>query len=170
VEINQPAPDFSLPDLDGQLHCLSDFRGRIAVVEFWSAECAWVERVDQALLPLLRSWAGRVDLLTVVADPGEDRALLASAALQRGLQFVLRAGPEVLDAYAVEVTPHFFVVDADGILRYSGGFDDVTFRHRNPTRSYLREAVEALLSGRLPNPMLTSAYGCAVVRQTPESC
>ncbi len=165
-----PAPDFSLPDLDGKLHRLGDSRGRIALVNFWSAECPWAGRVDAGLLPLWKTWGGRVDLLPIAANANESDEMLAAAARQRGLPFVLRGSLEVLNAFGAETTPHFFVVDAGGILRYAGAFDDVTFRQRTATRFYLKDAVEALLSGRLPDPALTPAYGCAVVRQTPESC
>jgi hypothetical protein len=71
----------------------------------------------------------------------------------------------VSDLYAAVTTPHVFLVDRDGILRYRGAVDDVTFRQRQATRSFLREAVEALLSGRLPEVRETPAYGCAIVRE-----
>jgi hypothetical protein len=170
VKINLPAPDFNLPDLQGAMHRLSEVRGRIAVLNFWSAECAWVERVDRALLPALRAWGPEVALLTVAANAHESDALLAETAAGRGLPFVLRGSPEVLDAYAVEVTPHLFVIDRDGVVRYAGAFDDVTFSKRQAGRQYLPEAVTALLAGRLPDPSRTLPYGCTVVRRMPELC
>lgn len=45
AELNQPAPDFTLATLDGDVHQLSDYRDRIVVVDFWSAECP-VSRED----------------------------------------------------------------------------------------------------------------------------
>jgi hypothetical protein len=56
------------------------------------------------------------------------------------------------------------VIDATGILRYRGAFDDVTFRQRTPARFYLKEAVEVLLAGKLPDPAETQPYGCTIVR------
>jgi hypothetical protein len=64
--------------------------------------------------------------------------------------------------YGAKATPHFFVIDGDGLLRYSGAFDDVTFRQRTPTHTYLKDAVEAVLRGEAPNPAQTPAYGCAI--------
>ncbi len=170
MQLNAPAPEFSLPDLDGRIHRLSDHRGRITILNFWSAECPWVERVDRQLLPLLRSWGTQVDLLAIAANATESDGLLAWSAQERGLPFVLHASPQVLEDYNVEVTPTLCVVAPDGLLSYEGAYDDVTFRQRTPTRSYLREAVTALLEGRLPDPGWTPPYGCTVVRQTPESC
>jgi hypothetical protein len=71
----------------------------------------------------------------------------------------------VADLYGAVSTPHVFVVDRDGILRYRGAVDDVTFRKRQAARFFLEEAVEALLDGHLPTLTETSAYGCAIVRE-----
>jgi peroxiredoxin len=163
MELNQPAPDFELLDLAGGSHRLSDYRGRVAIVNFWSADCPFVERVDADLLACLRDWGGRVVLLTVAINACETDEAIAAAARSRGLPLVLRGNPQVREAYEAQTTPHLFVVDADGILRYRGAFDDVTFRQRTPAKFHLREAVSALLDGRQPDPAETAAYGCAIV-------
>jgi hypothetical protein len=67
--------------------------------------------------------------------------------------------------YEAATTPHAFVVDQDGILRYRGAVDDVRFRQPKAARFFLEEAVEALLEERLPVLQETSAYGCAIVRE-----
>jgi hypothetical protein len=56
-------------------------------------------------------------------------------------------------------------MDRDGILRYRGAVDDVTFRQRKATRFFLKEAVDALLEGHLPARTETPAYGCTIVRE-----
>jgi peroxiredoxin len=165
VEPNQPAPDFELPDLNGHLHRLSDSRGRTVIINFWSAECPQCERVDANLLACLREWGGRVALLTLAANTNETDEAITAAARTRGLSPVLLANrTPVPEEYGALTTPHLFVVDASGLLRYRGVFDDVTFRQRMPTKSYLKDAVEALLAGRLPDAAETAPYGCAVVR------
>jgi hypothetical protein len=168
MQLGHPAPDFSLLDLSGQIHRLNDYRGRIVILNFWSAECPFAERVDWELVRYLREWGGRVVLLTIAANANEIQAQVAAAARQRGLGPVLlgsRSG--VPDEYEAQTTPHLFVVDADGILRYRGAFDDVTFRQREATRSYLKDAVEALYAGRSPEPAETAPYDCTIVRHVP---
>ena len=165
MKLNQPAPDFSLPDLSGQTHRLSEYRGRIVILNFWSADCPFAERVDLELAACLQEWGERVALLTIAANANESQAQVAAAARARGLEPVLLGSmSEVPDAYEAQTTPHLFVVDADGVLRYRGAFDDVTFRQRAATRSYLKDAVEALLAGRSPDPEETAPYGCTIVR------
>ena len=168
MQLNSPAPDFSLPDLNGKIYRLSEYRGRIVIVNFWSAECPFAERVDLELTRNLREWGERVVLLTIAANVNESQAQVVEAARQRGLAPVLLGSrSEVPDVYGAQTTPHLFVVDAGGILRYRGAFDDVTFRQRAATRFYLTDAVESLSAGLSPELAETAPYGCSIVRYVP---
>ena len=168
MQLNSPAPDFSLPDLNGKIHRLSEYRGRIVILNFWSAECPFAERVDLELVRYLWGWGKRVVLLTIAVNANESQAQVAAAARQRGLAPVLLGSrSEVPDEYEAQTTPHLFVVDTDGILRYCGAFDDVTFRQRAATRFYLKDAVESLSAGLSPEPAETAPYGCTIVHHVP---
>ncbi len=166
MELQQPAPDFTLPDLQGNLHRLSDYRGRIVIVNFWSAECPHSERTDRSTMACLVQWGEEVVLLSVAANRSEPTQMLAEAAKTRRLPLVLVDAEQVVaDLYEAQTTPQVFVIDKDGFLRYGGAVDDVTFRQRKATRFFLEEAVEALLGGRLPASAETPAYGCTIVRE-----
>jgi peroxiredoxin len=165
MQLNEPVPEIELPDLDGQLHRLSQYLGKVVVINFWSAECPWSERTDRALLATLNQLAEWVALLPIASNENEPDEQLREAARQRGLRLVLRdSGGRAADLYDARTTPHAFVLDRTGILRYQGAVDDVTFRHRTPSRWYVEEAVEALLEGRLPTVQDAPPYGCAIVR------
>ncbi len=165
---DQPAPNFSLPDLGGSPHRLSAYRGRVVVVNFWSAECPWAKRADEAVLTYLESWGEAVVLLSVASNANEPPELLARVAEARALPVVLHdAGQQVADLYGAKTTPHFFVIDPEGVLRYQGGLDDVTFRRREATRAYLKAAVTDVLAGRSPDPGQALPYGCSLVRHAP---
>lgn len=160
-----PAPDFTLPDLDGFDHSLSALRGRPVVINFWSAECPWAARADQALRPSVESWEESVALLSIAANANEPLVMLRSAAAERDISPVLHDRQRlVADAYGAQTTPHVFIVDAAGLLRYQGAFDDSSFRQPEATRHYLEEAIQALLDGQEPDPAVTLPYGCALVR------
>jgi peroxiredoxin len=166
MQIHEPAPDFELPDLEGDPHKLSDFGGQIVIVNFWSAECPYSERTDQHLAGLLEGWSGDVVMLSIASNRNEPVDMLAEAAHARRLPKVLvDVEHTVADRYGAVTTPHVFVVDREGILRYRGAVDDVTFRQRKATRFFLRDAVDALRQGELPEPNETPAYGCAIVRE-----
>ena len=167
ASISQPAPDFSLPDLAGDIHLLSDQLGRIVVLNFWSAECPWAQRVDAPLTSARSTWPADIVFWSIASNANEDRQQLAAAARKLGLPFVLLDGDQsVADVYGAVTTPHFFVIGRQGLLRYAGAYDDATFRQRTPTHSYLEEALAALLAGRQPDPSETASYGCALVRHT----
>lgn len=165
LKTGQPAPHFTLPDLTGRLHNLEALRGRIVIVNFWSAECPWCERADRELLHHLLNWDAQVVLLPIASNVNESREMIAAVAAKRQLPFVLLdEDHRVADLYGAQSTPHLFVVDSEGILRYQGALDDVNFRQRQPTRNYLQMAVEALIAGKTPQPAQTPPYGCAIVR------
>jgi peroxiredoxin len=166
VEINQPAPDFELPDLEGKEHRLSDYRGRIVIVNFWSCECPHSERTDRAILAMFVQWREDVVMLSIAANRSESTEMVAEVAKTRRLPIVLMDAQDVVaDLYDAQTTPHVFVIDRDGILRYRGSVDDVTFRQRTPTRFFLDEVVESLLDGCSPTLTETPAYGCTIVRE-----
>lgn len=165
MQCNRPAPEFTLPDIDGRIHMLSDYRGQIVIVNFWSAECPHSERTDRLILACLASWGKDVALLTIASNSNEPDGMVARIARQRGLPVILRdADHSVADRYEALTTPHVFVIDRQGILCYRGAVDDVTFRQRNATRSYLRGAVGALLANSLPELAETQPFGCTIVR------
>ncbi len=169
MELNQPAPDFELPDLGGQRRRLSDYRGRIVILNFWSCECPHSERTDRNLLALCVQWPDDLILLPVAANRIETPRALTEAALVRHIPLVLTdQQSQVADLFGAQTTPHAYVIDRQGILRYRGAIDDVGLSRRKPTRFYLDEAVEALLDGRLPTVPETRPFGCAIVRQALE--
>lgn len=169
MQVNQPAPDFELPDLESRRHRLSDYLGRIVIVNFWSCECPHVDRTDRSIMTLYAQRAADIALLPIAPNVIESEAAIASVARARGLPVVLLDRQHlVADLYQALTTPEVFVVDRAGILRYRGAVDDVNFGQRTPTRFFLNEVVEALLAGRLPALAETRAFGCAIVREAVE--
>ena len=166
VQLNASAPDFELPDLQGQLHKLSDYRGKIVIINFWSAECPHSERTDRSTMACLVQWGTDVEMLSIAANRNESAREVEEVAKTRRIPTVLIDTQNVVaDRYEAQTTPHTFIVDREGILRYRGAVDDVTFRQRKATRFFLEETVEALLDGRLPEIQETPAYGCTIVRE-----
>jgi peroxiredoxin len=166
MQINQPAPDFELTDLRDIPHRLSDYRGKIVIINFWSAECPHSERTDRSMMACLVQWGRDVAMLSIASNRNESVQMLEEASRTRRLPTVLIDAEHVVaDLYEAQMTPHVYIVDREGILRYRGAVDDVKFRQRKATRFFLGEAVEALLDGRLPELTEMPAYGCTIVRE-----
>lgn len=162
-----PAPLFELTDLHGRLVSLAGLRGKIVLLNFWSCECPWAKRADEMLAAWQAGWGERVAWVSLASNANESAAAIASAADERQLPLVLQdAGQIAADAYGAVTTPHIFVIDAEGMLRYQGGIDDKTFRKRTATHQYVFETVEALLNGVQPPVAEADPYGCTIVRNS----
>lgn len=165
--VGQPAPDFTLPDEDGNSHSLSDLAGQIVVLEWTSSTCPYVQRhynsgnMQQTAAAL--SEQGVVWLAidsTHYNTPADTQAWKAT----QGFAYPTLQDPEgtVGYLYGARTTPHMYVIDAAGILRYEGAIDDnPRGRLENPT-NYVRQAVQALLSGEEVPVTSTDPYGCTV--------
>ena len=163
TRLGEEAPDFELSDLEGRRHRLSDQRGTLIVLHIWSAACPWTEQTDDQVVKAIR--AEGADLWSIAPNADEDEGLLREEARKRSLPLVLR-DPEqhVADLYGAIATPHVFVIDEQGVLRYQGAVDDSRFRRPTPDRYFLAEALAAVRRGENPDPAETPTYGCAIVR------
>lgn len=163
IPIGERAPDFELPGIDDHPHRLVSQRGRVTVLHIWSAMCPWTQRTDERVMEAAR--AAGADLWSVAVNADEDIDLIRRVAAERRLPLVLLdTDRRVADSYGATATPHVFVIDQDGILRYQGAPDDARFRDPEPRRHYLAEALQAVLRGEPPDPATTPTYGCAIVR------
>lgn len=166
MNINQPIPNFSLPDLYGKINYIKDFRGKIVILNFWSCECPHSERTDKSILSMFVQWRDKVELLTIASNRNEKIEDIKNVSEARRIPNVwIDADCQIANLFEAVTTPHIFVIDRNGILRYQGAVDDVKFRQKIPTRFFLDEAVESLLVGHLPAVQESSAYGCAIVRE-----
>jgi hypothetical protein len=117
-------------------------------------------------MAMFAQWREDVAFLSVASNRNESAEALGQAAKARRLPTVLvDVDHFVADLFDAQTTPHIFVIDRDGILRYRGAVDDVNFRQRTPTRFFLDEAVEALFDGHSPVLTESLAYGCTIVRE-----
>ena len=105
-------------------------------------------------------------MLSIASNRNESAQMLAEAAEVRRIpKLLLDSGNVVADLYEAVTTPHAFLIDREGTLRYRGAVDNITFRRREATLFFLQDAVECLLHARLPQLNETPAYGCTIVRE-----
>ncbi len=165
--VGETAPAFNLEDLDGNQHSLEEAAGQVVALTFWSAECPWSRKADEYIAEqgLEADWGSAVHHWRIASNVNEEVQALNNAADEREVEPVLiDPDHEVADMYGAKTTPHVFVIDAEGILRYAGALNDATWREPDPTRNYLAEAVEAARQGQSPEPAETPGRGCTIVR------
>lgn len=168
--VNRPAPDFALPLIGGGRLGLYDLRGSVVVIHFWSAECPWSRRADLVLVYRQMAWERKnVRIVGVACNANEPESEIKYEAELRRVKYpiALDATQDTTNAYRVQITPHFVVVDPRGIIRYSGALDDTSATSRLPKTIYLDRAVNAVLKEQPPNPALTTPYGLPIVRRVP---
>ncbi len=167
VEVGQPAPDFALKDERGAQHSLAEYRGKVVVLEWTNPECPFVQRhyADKTMQKTLAAFGGK-PVVWLVVDSSYSNTPEKSSAWKREQGFT----PPVLQdqsgtvgqAYGAKTTPHMFVVDAQGVLRYAGAIDDDPRGRNTSAVNYVRQAVDALEAGQ-PVPVTSSPpYGCTV--------
>jgi peroxiredoxin len=167
--LNRLAPDFTLPAVQGGRVALSDLRGFIVVINFWSADCTWSRRADVLLVYRALTWEPKgVRVLGIASNADETEFQVRHEIENRRVRYPVAFdySQRVADLYKAEMTPHFFVLDRNGVTRYVGALDDATQQAREAHSLYLDQAVTALLDGRQPDPAATPAHGCAIVRTT----
>jgi len=175
VEIGKPAPDFTGTDINGKTVKLSDYKGKIVVIESYNSDCPFCNNQYKtgAMQELEKDMAakGVVWLIVNSVNPNNpshrtpdqakkemaDKKIIATA-------WIDDSSGTVGHLYGMKTTPHMFVVDKDGTLTYAGAIDDKPTPNHDPkmARNYVREAVDSLLAGKPVTVAETKPYGCSV--------
>ena len=175
VKVGQPAPDFTARDVQGKTHRLSDYRGKLVVLEAYNLDCPFCANhyrsgSMQALQAAVTSKGGVwLVVNSTAADNPSHRSPEAaraefSAQAMKATAWLDDSPGAVGRLYDMKTTPHMFVIDGKGILAYQGAIDDRPASSGDPrtARNYVKQAVEALMAGR-PVPVgETKPYGCGV--------
>lgn len=120
-----PAPDFALPNLDDVVVELAEYRGRVILLDFWATWCKPCTQTFPELHALQQTYEERgVALLVVSLDKSAERAreylVEHGFATDNVLWGSLDEARAVKALYGVGGIPRTFVIDRDGIIRYSG--------------------------------------------------
>lgn len=170
LPISSPAPDFSLPGVDGKTYSLASFAGVKAIVlSFTCNHCPYAKAYEDRFMDLARAFGGRkvafaaINPNDEVTYPDDSFAKMKERSAARGFNFpYLRdESQQVAKAYGAVCTPHLFVV-AGGKIVYEGRIDDSWKDPAAAKSRDLQDALEALVSGRpVPNPR-TNPMGCSI--------
>lgn len=174
--IGQPAPSFVAVDSKGKQHKLADFQGKVVVLEWTNHECPYVKKhynsSNMQNLQKQATQAGAVWLSVISSAPGEQGQVDGAKADE--LTASRRASPTavLLDpqggigkSYDARTTPHMYVIDAKGVLRYAGGIDSIASNKVEDIQKadpYLKTALESVLKGENVKQAVTRPYGCGV--------
>ncbi len=175
AEVGQPAPDFTAKDINGQTIKLSDYKGKIVVLEAYNLDCPFCHNHFKtgAMQELQGEMAakGVVWLLVDSVNPKNPGYRTPEQAKKEWAAQKIKAttwiddnSGEVGKKYGMRTTPHMFVIDKNGVLAYQGAIDDRPSPEGDPrtAHNYVREAVGKLQAGEKVTVSQTKPYGCAV--------
>jgi peroxiredoxin len=117
-EVGKLAPDFTLTTLDGKQVSLSQFRGKIVMVNFWQSSCSNCRDEMPYLQAIYEKWP-RDGLEILAISVGEKAAFVQSFVERQGLTFpaLLDSDEAVNNIYQISRIPTTFFVNADGIIK-----------------------------------------------------
>lgn len=174
--VGKPAPDFSLPDSTDKTHSLSDYKGKIIVLEWLNHGCPYVKKHYNSgnMQKLQKTYAakGVIWFSIISSAPGKQGYQTPEEATETVKQKNAAPKAVLLDPegtvgklYGAKTTPHMFIIDSDGILVYNGGIDDIRSTNIDDiakAKNYVQIALDELLAGKEVTVKTSQPYGCSV--------
>lgn len=174
--IGAAAPAFTATDQDGRSRSLAEFRGKTVVLEWTNHDCPFVKKHygSNNMQGLQREAAakGIVWLSVASSPPGEQGHVTAEQAraltAERGAApaaVLLDPQSRIARAYGATTTPHMYVIDGEGVLRYMGGIDSIASNRADDVAKaepLAKNAMLAVADGRAVAHPVTRNYGCAI--------
>lgn len=167
--IGEAAPEWAdLPGVDGKRHSLAELKDAKAVaVVFYANHCPDCQNYLDRIIALANGFQDKgvaFVLLSVSTIPEDGIEHMKEMAEEHHLpcQYLLDKSQKIGKAFGANTTPQIFLLDEKRRLAYRGAIDD----HWNKEKSkvpYAKNAIEAVLAGKKPNPAETDAEGCFIV-------
>ena len=175
AKIGEKAPAFTLKDLDGKEHSLADFKGKTVVLEWFCPTCPYsgaksrnsvhstgqvkklmddMKKVDENVVYLLVDSSTAKMRMSPAELVKKDKEVVKQLDIKAPV--LIDADTKVAAAYGAKTTPHCYVIDGEGVLRYMGAFSD------QAETNYVLKAVTAIKNGSTVSPAEMRPWGCGV--------
>ncbi len=177
LKVGATVPEtLSMKDLDGKALSFKELRGKVVIVHFWSDRCPAEIHGDPVTKSLEKTFAGKdVVILGIASNQNElgspppkeadySKQYLNFRAKIKEVGFTHRIvadhGNVLSNLFQAKSTPHCFVIDQKGVLRYAGALDDDPGENKgDKAKVFVRDAADALLAGKEVEVKETRAYG-----------
>ncbi len=162
---------FDLPGTDGKNHSLSELKDKKAVIVIFSCNhCPYVQAYENRMIDIQKVYAEKgAQVVAINSNETKNHPddsfenMQARANLKKFNFLYLRDdSQEVARAFGATHTPHIFLFDQAGDLRYTGKIDDNWQEPAKVTKRFLRDALDAVLAGKPVAEPETFAIGCTI--------
>ena len=173
--VGQPAPDFSLSDTAGQSVSLSQFKGKTVVLEWNNPGCPFVRKHYNGNMQALQKDFTQKGVVWLAVNSTETRSGDYLAPEQLALWMrdkgasptatLMDVDGKAGTAFGARVTPHMYIVNAQGLLVYAGGIDSIPSAREadiQTAANYVRQGLTELLAGQPVSVATSRAYGCSI--------
>lgn len=174
--VDQKAPEFSLKDVDGKAHKLSDYKGKYVVLEWVNFDCPFVRKhYSSGNMQKLQAAYTKKDVvwLSICSSTPGKQGNFATADLKKRITtensvptaYLVDDKGTVGMMYGAKTTPHMYIVDPQGVLRYAGAIDDMPSTKSSDiekSNNYVSSALDALFAGKAIAVKSSTPYGCSV--------
>lgn len=175
-ELGKPAPLFTATDSNGKSWSLADLKGKVVVIETTNHDCPYVVKHYRSgnMQAQQREAAAKGVVWLTSASSAKGEEGFVTAAQANDLTQKRSAAPaavlldpqsKIARAYGATVTPHMYIVDAQGVLVYKGGIDSIPSSSASDVpkaKQYVRVALEEVLAGKPVAEASTRPYGCSL--------
>jgi len=172
ISVGQKAPSFSsipavMGDREASLDLNSLAKDDVVVLVFLANHCPVVTAYEDRIIDFANDYKGKgVKVVAVCVDVVNEQDKLPgikTRVKEKGYPFVYGYDDSqaIGRAYGATNTPQFVVIDKDKTIRYTGAMDDSQQESR-VKKTYLRDAVDAVLKGDSPEVKETKAVGCGI--------
>jgi peroxiredoxin len=176
ARVGEPAPNFTAVDSNGKTHKLSDYRGKVVVLEWHNQGCPYTRKHYESgnMQRLQKEWTAKgVVWFTVISSaPGQQGYVTAdqeneylSRANASPTAALLDAKGEVGHLYGAKTTPQMFVINQVGVLVYDGAIDDKPTTEQSDiagAKNFVSLALQEATAGKPVVVATTRPYGCSV--------
>ena len=173
--VGQAAPAFSAVDTAGKTHRLSDYKGKLVVLEWTNPGCPFVQKhYSGNMQTLQKEFAGKgVVWLSVNSTEADSGDYLAPGKLAGWMGNKQAAATATLmdesgrigQLYGAKTTPHMYIVNPRGQLVYAGAIDSIPSARVDDIKTatnYVRQGLNEALGGKAISKASTQAYGCSI--------
>lgn len=175
LNIGDKAPDFTLTDLDGNKHTLSDYTndGKIVVLEWFSPSCPFVRkhyRSDTGTMTKIQADHADDNIVWLRINSAYGQHPTADLKLNRDTAkdwnittpILMDTTGKVGKSYNAKRTPDMYIINADQTLAYQGGIDNRSDAAAPGDVNYVANALTELLAGKAVTKSETKSYGCGI--------
>jgi hypothetical protein len=174
VDIGQAAPDFTAQDINGKTIKLSDFKGKVVVLEWVNPECPIAMqhyqsgnmRDTQKLAAADGAvWISINSAGYAGAQGNYDEAKAKAWQEKNGFvttAYIRDQSGKIGRTYNAQTSPHMFIITADGKLAYQGAIDSGDGSNIPTSTNYVKAALASIKAGKPIEKTATKAYGCSV--------